>query len=199
MDAMDLIGLSSGEVNVQSRKSKAITKADLPALSGHEVQKMLEGRRQLVLDAAIPASHAGRVKILAVCEKYDGTSTTLSADPGGLTADGLAAAKKLWTATEMFFAAFKDTATAHDITPYMHEDACHFPRWMELHGNLDALSAQCMEHCNMEIKESFRKGNNHQPQRLLKSGKPVLTIVGATCPTTASYVYPKDKFALRGS
>eukprot|EP00873_Tetraselmis_striata_P012945 jgi/Tetstr1/433209/TSEL_022497.t1 len=62
------IRLPSREVKVQSRKSKAITKADLPALSGHEVQKMRE-------------------------------------DP------------------------------------------------------------------NKEIKEGFRKGNNHQPQRLLKSGK----------------------------
>eukprot|EP00873_Tetraselmis_striata_P041710 jgi/Tetstr1/461974/TSEL_007047.t1 len=34
--------LPSREVKVHSRKSKAITKADLPALSGHEVQKMLE-------------------------------------------------------------------------------------------------------------------------------------------------------------
>eukprot|EP00873_Tetraselmis_striata_P010474 jgi/Tetstr1/430738/TSEL_000179.t1 len=68
MDAMELIGLPSREVKVQSRKSKAITKADLPALSGHEVQKVLEGRRQLVLDAAIHASHDGRVKILAVWE-----------------------------------------------------------------------------------------------------------------------------------
>eukprot|EP00873_Tetraselmis_striata_P010418 jgi/Tetstr1/430682/TSEL_020475.t1 len=123
MDAMELIRLPSREVKVQSRKSKAITKADLPALSGHEVQKMLEGHRQLVLDAAIPASHGGRVKIPAVWEKYDGISATLSADPGGLTADGLAAAKKLRTATAMFFAAFLDIATAQDITPYMHEVA----------------------------------------------------------------------------
>eukprot|EP00873_Tetraselmis_striata_P028412 jgi/Tetstr1/448676/TSEL_035916.t1 len=51
-----------------------------------------------------------------------------------------------------------------DITPYMHEVACHFPRWMELHGNLDALSSQCMaEHRSMEIKEGFRKGSNHKP------------------------------------
>eukprot|EP00873_Tetraselmis_striata_P035906 jgi/Tetstr1/456170/TSEL_042938.t1 len=37
------IRLPSREVKVQSRKSKAITKADLPTLRGHEVQKMLEG------------------------------------------------------------------------------------------------------------------------------------------------------------
>eukprot|EP00873_Tetraselmis_striata_P042375 jgi/Tetstr1/462639/TSEL_007623.t1 len=134
MDAMELIGLPSREVKVQSWKTKAITKADLPALSGREVQKMMEGRRQLVLDAAIPASHAGIVKILAVWEKYNGISATLSADPGGLTADGLTAAKKLRTAAKMFFAAFLDIATAKDITPYMHEVACHFPRWMELHA-----------------------------------------------------------------
>eukprot|EP00873_Tetraselmis_striata_P039122 jgi/Tetstr1/459386/TSEL_004765.t1 len=36
------IMLPSREVKVQSRKSKAITKADLPALRGHEVQKMME-------------------------------------------------------------------------------------------------------------------------------------------------------------
>eukprot|EP00873_Tetraselmis_striata_P043134 jgi/Tetstr1/463398/TSEL_008320.t1 len=68
MDAMELIGLPSREVKVQTRKCKTITEADLPALSGPEVQKMLEGRRQLVLDAVIPASHADGVKILAVWE-----------------------------------------------------------------------------------------------------------------------------------
>eukprot|EP00873_Tetraselmis_striata_P000861 jgi/Tetstr1/421125/TSEL_012168.t1 len=94
MDPMELIGLPSREEKVQSRKGKAITKADLPALSGPEVQKMLEGRRQLMLDAVIPASHVDRIKILA-----------------------------------------------------------------------------CMEQFNMEIKEGFRKGSNHQPQRLLKTGK----------------------------
>eukprot|EP00873_Tetraselmis_striata_P034607 jgi/Tetstr1/454871/TSEL_041735.t1 len=82
MDAMELIGLPSIEVKVQSRKGRAITKADILALSGHEVQKMLEGRwklgqlmlhvwklGQLMLDAMIPASHAARVKILAVPSK----------------------------------------------------------------------------------------------------------------------------------
>eukprot|EP00873_Tetraselmis_striata_P015617 jgi/Tetstr1/435881/TSEL_024769.t1 len=151
MNAMELIGLPGREVKVLSRKGKAINKADLPALSGPEVKKMLEGR-QVVLDAVIPASHADRVKIQAVWERYDGMSAAWSADPGGLTAYILAAANKLWTATEMFFAAFLDIATAKDVTPYMHEVAWHFPRWMELHGNLDALSVQCMEHCNREIK-----------------------------------------------
>eukprot|EP00873_Tetraselmis_striata_P036762 jgi/Tetstr1/457026/TSEL_043690.t1 len=41
-DAMELIGLPGKEVKVHSGKGKAITKADLPALSGPEVKKMLE-------------------------------------------------------------------------------------------------------------------------------------------------------------
>eukprot|EP00873_Tetraselmis_striata_P023441 jgi/Tetstr1/443705/TSEL_031695.t1 len=163
MDAMEFIRLPSREVKVQRRKGKAIIKADLPALSGPGVQKMPKGRRQLVLDAVISASHADIVKILAVWEKYDGMSATLSADPGGLTIERLATAKKLRTATDMFFAAYLDIAIAKDITPYMHEIAWRFPRWMEPHGNLDALRAHCMEHCNREIKEGFRKGNNRQP------------------------------------
>eukprot|EP00873_Tetraselmis_striata_P023478 jgi/Tetstr1/443742/TSEL_031730.t1 len=73
-----------------------------------------------------------RVKIQAVWEKYYGMSGAWAADPGGLTADMLAAANKLRTATEMFFAAFPDIATAKEVTPYMHEVAWHFPRWMEL-------------------------------------------------------------------
>eukprot|EP00873_Tetraselmis_striata_P028084 jgi/Tetstr1/448348/TSEL_035631.t1 len=68
----------------------------------------------------------------------------------------------------MFFAAFLDIATTKDITPYMHE----------LHGNLGARKARCMEHYNMEIKEGFRKGSNHQPMRLLKSGKLTLSMIG---------------------
>eukprot|EP00873_Tetraselmis_striata_P020570 jgi/Tetstr1/440834/TSEL_000250.t1 len=71
LDAMQLIGLPSTEVKVQSRKGKAITKADLPTLSGPEVQKLLEGRRQLMLDVVISASRADIVKILAAWEKYD--------------------------------------------------------------------------------------------------------------------------------
>eukprot|EP00873_Tetraselmis_striata_P020931 jgi/Tetstr1/441195/TSEL_029451.t1 len=59
------------------------------------------------------------------------------------------------------YEAFLNIATAKEVTPYMHEVAWNLPRWMELHGNLDALSAQCMEHCNMDIKEGFRKGSNH--------------------------------------
>eukprot|EP00873_Tetraselmis_striata_P020243 jgi/Tetstr1/440507/TSEL_028830.t1 len=159
---MELVGLPGREVKVQSGKGKAISKADLPALSGPGVKKMLEGR-QVVLNAMIPGSRADRVKILAVWERYDGMSAAWSADPGGLTADRLLAANKLRTATEMFFVAFLDIATAKDVTPYMHEVAWHFPRWMELHGNRDGLSAQCTEHCNMEIKEGFRKGSDYLP------------------------------------
>eukprot|EP00873_Tetraselmis_striata_P028772 jgi/Tetstr1/449036/TSEL_036252.t1 len=73
------------------------------------------------------------------------------------------ATNKLRTAMEMYFAAFLDIATAKDVTPYMHEVAWYFPRWMELHGNLDALSARCMKHCNMEIKKSFRKAATTNP------------------------------------
>eukprot|EP00873_Tetraselmis_striata_P012413 jgi/Tetstr1/432677/TSEL_022045.t1 len=92
---------------------------------------------------------------------------------------GRAATNKLRIAMDMFFAAFPDIATAKDVTPYMHEVAWHFPRWMEMHVNRDALmSAQCMEHCNREIKEGFRKGSNHQPKRLLKSGKVTLSRTG---------------------
>eukprot|EP00873_Tetraselmis_striata_P037589 jgi/Tetstr1/457853/TSEL_004255.t1 len=55
--AMMAHAMGKAEVKVQSGKGKAITKADLPALSGPEVKKMLEGR-QVVLDAMIHASHA---------------------------------------------------------------------------------------------------------------------------------------------
>eukprot|EP00873_Tetraselmis_striata_P046130 jgi/Tetstr1/466394/TSEL_010923.t1 len=127
MDAMELIGLPGREVKVQSGKGKAITKADLPALSEHEVEKMLEGR-QVVLDADIPASHADKVKILA----------------------------------------------------------------MEPHGNLDGLSALCMEHCNKEIKEGFRKGSNHQPQRMLKCGTVTLSMVGQVLKRNTLMAHHRD-------
>eukprot|EP00873_Tetraselmis_striata_P041244 jgi/Tetstr1/461508/TSEL_006614.t1 len=174
MDATELIGLHGKEVKVQSGRGKAITKADLLALSGPEVKKMLEVRK-LVLDAVIPAPHADKVKILAVWEKYDGMSAAWSACPGGLTADRLAAANKLRTATDMFFAAFLDIATANDITPYMYEVAWHFPRWIDLHGNLDALRTLCMEHRSKKINEGSLKCSNHQPRCLLKSSKVTLS------------------------
>eukprot|EP00873_Tetraselmis_striata_P024222 jgi/Tetstr1/444486/TSEL_032367.t1 len=104
----------------------------------------------------------------------------------------LAAANKLRTATEMFFAAFLDIATVKDVTPYMHEVALYFPRWMELHGNLDALSAQSMEHCNKEIKEGFRKGSNHKPQRMLKCGKVTLSRTGQVMKCSTLMAHHRD-------
>eukprot|EP00873_Tetraselmis_striata_P037237 jgi/Tetstr1/457501/TSEL_044082.t1 len=55
MDAMQLIGLPGREVKVKTGKGKAITKADLPALSGPEVKKMVDGH-EVVLDAIISRS-----------------------------------------------------------------------------------------------------------------------------------------------
>eukprot|EP00873_Tetraselmis_striata_P039833 jgi/Tetstr1/460097/TSEL_005414.t1 len=53
----------------------------------------------------------------------------------------------------------------------------------KLDKNVEWLQVQleaerCMEQCNMEIKEGFRKGSNHQPQRLLKTGKVTLGKTG---------------------
>eukprot|EP00873_Tetraselmis_striata_P046395 jgi/Tetstr1/466659/TSEL_011147.t1 len=79
-----------------------------------------------------------------------------------------------------------------DVTPYMHEVAWHFPRWMELHGNLDALSAQCMEHCKREIKEGFRKGSNHQPHGMLKFGKVTLSTTGQVMKRSTLMAHHRD-------
>eukprot|EP00873_Tetraselmis_striata_P028864 jgi/Tetstr1/449128/TSEL_036338.t1 len=188
---MELIGLPSKEVKVQSGKGKAITKADLPALSGANLKKIQEGRK-LVLDTIIHASYAYIVKILAVWEKYDGMLAAWSADHGGLaTRMLLAATNKLRTATDRLFAACMDITTAKDITPYIHEAAWHFPSWMKLHGNLDdALRATCTEHNNKETKEG--KVINHQPLRLLKSGKVTLSVTGQVLKRSTLMAHHRD-------
>eukprot|EP00873_Tetraselmis_striata_P016320 jgi/Tetstr1/436584/TSEL_025381.t1 len=55
MDAMARIGLSRREVKAQSGKGKAITMADLPALSGPKVKRMIEGY-DVMMDAVISSS-----------------------------------------------------------------------------------------------------------------------------------------------
>eukprot|EP00873_Tetraselmis_striata_P019890 jgi/Tetstr1/440154/TSEL_028511.t1 len=61
-------------------------------------------------------------------------------------------------------------AAAKDITPCMKLHDGNFPM-DKVHGNLDALSAQCMEHCKHGDQGGLRHGSNQQPQHLLKSGK----------------------------
>eukprot|EP00873_Tetraselmis_striata_P006476 jgi/Tetstr1/426740/TSEL_001677.t1 len=63
-----------------------------------------------------------------------------------------------------------DIAAAKDITPCMKLHDGNFPM-DKVHGNLDALSAQCMEHCKHGDQGGLRNGSNQQPQHLLKSGK----------------------------
>eukprot|EP00873_Tetraselmis_striata_P025340 jgi/Tetstr1/445604/TSEL_003410.t1 len=74
--------------------------------------------------------------------------------------------------------------------------AWHFLRWMELYDNLDALSVQCMEHCNMEIKEVFHKGSNHKPHRLLKSGKVTLFRTGRVMTSSTLMAHHRDVHGL---
>eukprot|EP00873_Tetraselmis_striata_P014508 jgi/Tetstr1/434772/TSEL_023823.t1 len=176
MDAMQLIGLPGREVKVKTGKGKAITKADLPALSGPEVKKMVDGH-EVVLDAIISRSDPIRLK-LKVWDRYIAMTAAWKVDPGDDPEARSRAARVLRDAVELFFAAFLDIATAEDITPYMHHAAWHFPMWMERHGCIDHYSAQCMEHSNREIKQGFRQGSNHQPQRMLRSRKMTLSRTG---------------------
>eukprot|EP00873_Tetraselmis_striata_P015228 jgi/Tetstr1/435492/TSEL_024397.t1 len=64
-----------------------------------------------------------------------------------------------------------DIATAKDITPCMHEVAWHFFDGWNCMATLTRWALNARSTANMEIKEGFRKGSNHQPQCMLKSGK----------------------------
>eukprot|EP00873_Tetraselmis_striata_P036758 jgi/Tetstr1/457022/TSEL_043686.t1 len=66
---MQLIGLPGREVKVKTGKGKAITKADLPALSGPEMKKMVDGH-EVVLDAIISRSDPIRPKLKKVWDRY---------------------------------------------------------------------------------------------------------------------------------
>eukprot|EP00873_Tetraselmis_striata_P001057 jgi/Tetstr1/421321/TSEL_012292.t1 len=177
MDAMQLIGLPGREMKVKTGKGKAITKADLHALSGPEVKKMVDGH-EVVLDAIISRSDPIRPKLKKVWDRYIAMTTAWRVDPGDDPEARSRAAPVMRDAVELFFAAFLDIDTTEDIMPYMHHAAWHFPMWMERHGCIDHYSAQCMEHGNREIKQGFRQGSNHQPQRMLRSGKMTLSRTG---------------------
>eukprot|EP00873_Tetraselmis_striata_P010756 jgi/Tetstr1/431020/TSEL_002038.t1 len=191
MDAMQLIGLPGREVKVKTGKGKAITKADLPALSGPEVKKMVDGH-EVVLDAIISRSDPIRPNLKKVWDCYIAMTTAWKVDPGDDLEARRRAARALRDAVELFFAAFLDIATAEDITPYMHHVAWHFPMWMERHGCIDHYSAQCMEHSNREIKHGFRQGSNHQPQRMLRSGKMTLSRTGQVLKRSTLMAHHRD-------
>eukprot|EP00873_Tetraselmis_striata_P023617 jgi/Tetstr1/443881/TSEL_031834.t1 len=67
--------------------------------------------------------------------------------------------------------------------------------WMERHGCIDHYSAQCMEHSNREIKHGFRQGSNHQPQRMLRSGKMTLSRTGQVLKRSTLMAHHRDMHA----
>jgi hypothetical protein len=84
--ALDVIGLPEREVKVHTSKGKNPTKADLQALNGPEVSKVVESRG-VVLDAVLSPSDFGGAKAYNVWEAYDCMSTAWSADPREDTTD----------------------------------------------------------------------------------------------------------------
>lgn len=140
MDAIALMGLPGTELRAHSGKGKAITKADLPALSGPEVKRMVEGH-EVVMDAVIPSSDPIRIKLKKVWDTYIAMTTSWKVDLGKDTDDRKRATWAFHADVEQSFAAFMDMMTAKEIKPYMHEMAWHFPRWVEPHGCIDHYSA----------------------------------------------------------
>lgn len=134
--------------------------------------------RQVVMDAVLDPADPATALSHKVWEKYDAMSAAWRADPGEDKADRKAAAQVLRAAAEDYIAAFLDVATAKDVIPYMHYVAWHFPQWMEEHGCIDHYSAQCMEHCNREVKRGYKLGTNHQQQRTTHTGKVTLSRTG---------------------
>jgi hypothetical protein len=84
--ALDVIGLPGREIKVHTRKGKNPTKADLPALNGPEVSKVVEGRG-VVLDAVLSPSDPDLAKACKVWEAHDCMSAAWSADPRDDTTD----------------------------------------------------------------------------------------------------------------
>jgi hypothetical protein len=103
--ALDVIGLPGKEVKVQTGKGKNPTKADLLALSGLEVKKMVEGR-SVVLDAVLSPFDHGVAKAYKVWEACDCMSAAWSANPGDDAADIQTTTQALCAATEVFFSSF---------------------------------------------------------------------------------------------
>jgi hypothetical protein len=162
--ALDVIGLPGREIKVQTGKGNNPIKADVPALNGPEVSKVVEGRGA-VLDAVLSPSDPGAAKAYKVWEAYDCMSAAWSAYHGEGSSTSTTHSRG------GIFSAFLNVAPAADVTSYMHFVVWHFPTWMEAHGCIDRYSAQCMEHANMEVKQGYRQGSNHQGQRVTCTGK----------------------------
>jgi hypothetical protein len=105
--ALAVIGLPWREIKVQTGKGKNPTKADLPALSGPELSKVVEGRGA-VLNAVLSPSDLGAAKAYKVWEAYDCMSAGWRAYPGDDKADTQTATQALRAAAEVCFLAFLD-------------------------------------------------------------------------------------------
>eukprot|EP00873_Tetraselmis_striata_P038417 jgi/Tetstr1/458681/TSEL_045071.t1 len=119
LDVTALIGLPGREVKTQSGKGKAIIKADPSALSGPEVKRMIEGH-EVAMDAVISSSYPIQPKLKKVWDAYIAMTTLWRVDPRKDIDDRKRASGAPRDAIEQFVAVFLDSATAKDVTPYMH-------------------------------------------------------------------------------
>jgi hypothetical protein len=99
---LNVNGLPGREIKVQNRKGKNPTKADLPALHGHEVSKVVEGRG-VMLDAGLSPSHLSAAKACKVWEAYVCMSAAWSATPRDDSANRQTSAHALRAAAEDSF------------------------------------------------------------------------------------------------
>jgi hypothetical protein len=140
MRASKVIGLPGREIKVQPSKGKNSTKADLPALNGREVRKVVEGRG-VVLDAVLSPSDPCVSRAYKAWEAYECMSAAWSADPGSCS-EYINSSTSTTRSREGIFLAFRDVAATAGVTPYMHLVVWHFTTWLKTHGCIDRYISQ---------------------------------------------------------